>query len=67
MVFPAFPDVTPMAATGSIRIGISGWQYKPWRGVFYPKGLRHARVGICVARFLKRRLPASSGISIGSA
>lgn len=27
-------------ATGQIRIGISGWRYKPWRGVFYPKGLR---------------------------
>jgi uncharacterized protein YecE (DUF72 family) len=25
---------------GTIRIGISGWRYKPWRGVFYPKGLR---------------------------
>lgn len=24
---------------GSIRIGISGWRYAPWRGVFYPKGL----------------------------
>lgn len=22
-----------------IRIGISGWRYDPWRGVFYPKGL----------------------------
>ncbi|RKS72695.1 uncharacterized protein YecE (DUF72 family) [Motilibacter peucedani] len=22
------------------RIGISGWTYKPWRGEFYPKGLR---------------------------
>jgi uncharacterized protein YecE (DUF72 family) len=21
-----------------IRIGISGWRYEPWRGVFYPKG-----------------------------
>lgn len=21
------------------RIGISGWRYKPWRGVFYPRGL----------------------------
>ena len=21
------------------RIGISGWRYPPWRGVFYPKGL----------------------------
>ncbi|WP_433967322.1 DUF72 domain-containing protein [Tunturiibacter gelidiferens] len=24
---------------GRVRIGISGWTYKPWRGVFYPKGL----------------------------
>ena len=23
------------------RIGISGWTYAPWRGVFYPKGLVH--------------------------
>lgn len=25
--------------TVSIRIGVSGWQYAPWRGVFYPKDL----------------------------
>lgn len=24
------------------RVGISGWRYKGWRGVFYPKGLRQA-------------------------
>ncbi|MGR2753084.1 DUF72 domain-containing protein [Agromyces arachidis] len=24
------------------RIGISGWRYRPWRGVFYPVGLRQA-------------------------
>jgi uncharacterized protein YecE (DUF72 family) len=23
---------------GHVRIGISGWTYKPWRGVFYPQG-----------------------------
>jgi uncharacterized protein YecE (DUF72 family) len=23
----------------SIRIGVSGWRYTPWRGVFYPKNL----------------------------
>ncbi len=23
----------------TIRIGISGWRYAPWRGVFYPEGL----------------------------
>ena len=28
---------------GRSRIGISGWTYPPWRGVFYPKGLVHRR------------------------
>lgn len=28
-----------MADRGKIRIGISGWTYKPWRGVFYPEDL----------------------------
>jgi hypothetical protein len=28
---------------GDIRIGISGWRYKGWRGVFYPKGLPQRR------------------------
>ena len=27
------------ATAGKIRIGISGWRYKPWRGVFYPPKL----------------------------
>jgi uncharacterized protein YecE (DUF72 family) len=26
-----------------IRVGISGWRYEPWRGVFYPEGLPHRR------------------------
>ncbi len=26
-----------------VRIGISGWRYKPWRGEFYPPGLAQAR------------------------
>ncbi|PYK42575.1 MAG: DUF72 domain-containing protein [Verrucomicrobia bacterium] len=26
-----------------VRIGISGWNYAGWRGVFYPKGLPHRR------------------------
>src|SRR6187402_855993 len=26
-----------------LRIGISGWTYEPWRGVFYPKGLVQKR------------------------
>jgi uncharacterized protein YecE (DUF72 family) len=28
---------------GHIRIGISGWRYKGWRGVFYPKDLPQRR------------------------
>ena len=27
----------------AIHIGISGWRYVPWRGVFYPRGLAQAR------------------------
>jgi uncharacterized protein YecE (DUF72 family) len=29
--------------TATIRIGISGWRYGPWRGVFYPKDLAQRR------------------------
>ena len=29
--------------SGTIYCGIGGWTYEPWRGVFYPKGLPHAR------------------------
>jgi uncharacterized protein YecE (DUF72 family) len=29
--------------SGHIRIGIGGWTYEPWRGVFYPPGLVHKR------------------------
>ncbi|MGN6313533.1 MAG: DUF72 domain-containing protein [Rhodanobacteraceae bacterium] len=28
-----------MARMAKVRIGISGWRYPPWRGVFYPKDL----------------------------
>lgn len=28
-----------MSTHGAVRIGISGWTYKGWRGVFYPKKL----------------------------
>ena len=31
-----------LSAMGKIHIGISGWRYAPWRGVFYPEGLRQA-------------------------
>jgi uncharacterized protein YecE (DUF72 family) len=29
--------------TGAFHVGISGWTYAPWRGVFYPPGLPHRR------------------------
>lgn len=32
-----------MSASGIVRIGISGWTYPPWRGVFYPKKLSQKR------------------------
>ena len=28
---------------GRIRIGVGGWTYEPWRGVFFPKGLAQAK------------------------
>lgn len=39
---------------GAIYIGISGWRYKPWRGVFYPKGLTQKRE----LEFASRALPS---------
>ncbi len=29
--------------SGKIRVGIGGWTFEPWRGVFYPKGLQHTK------------------------
>src|SRR5436309_9977195 len=31
-----------MKNSGAIRVGIGGWVFPPWRGAFYPKGLRQA-------------------------
>jgi len=33
------PTSSSNSDQGKIRIGISGWRYKPWRGTFYPEGL----------------------------
>ena len=35
------PDANPSVRI--VRIGISGWTYPPWRGVFYPPKLAHRR------------------------
>jgi uncharacterized protein YecE (DUF72 family) len=29
--------------SGTIRVGIGGWDYEPWRGTFYPPGLSRAK------------------------
>jgi len=28
---------------GVVRVGIGGWTYEPWRGVFFPEGLAHTK------------------------
>ncbi|CAN5471048.1 DUF72 domain-containing protein [soil metagenome] len=33
----------PKTPTTRLHIGISGWRYDPWRGVFYPEGLAQRR------------------------
>jgi uncharacterized protein YecE (DUF72 family) len=30
-------------ASGTIRVGIGGWDFDPWRGTFYPEGLAKTR------------------------
>ena len=29
--------------TATIRVGIGGWTYPPWRGIFYPPGLAQSK------------------------
>jgi uncharacterized protein YecE (DUF72 family) len=40
---PAAKHRFPRRSAGDVRIGISGWTYPPWRGVFYPRGLPHTK------------------------
>jgi uncharacterized protein YecE (DUF72 family) len=40
------------AQSGTIRCGIGGWTFEPWRGVFYPEGLRQADELIYASRHL---------------
>ena len=42
---PGCPECQTCRVTSTdaeARIGMSGWVYPPWRGEFYPKGLRQA-------------------------
>ncbi len=43
---------SPCGPRGDIRIGISGWRYAPWRGRFYPEGLRQRDELSCASRML---------------
>lgn len=50
---PAAPSPTaprPRTAAGDVRIGVSGWRYGAWRGVFYPPGLPQHRELAYVSR-----------------
>lgn len=45
-------DDAPAKGVGDVRIGISGWRYKPWRGVFFPEGLpQRAELAYAAERF----------------
>jgi uncharacterized protein YecE (DUF72 family) len=35
--------VNAMNSSGKVYLGIGGWNFEPWRGVFYPKGLVQAK------------------------
>lgn len=50
----AMPERPGGGRRGDIRIGVSGWTYPPWRGHFYPKGLKQKEE----LSFLSRRFPA---------
>ncbi|MCC7253933.1 DUF72 domain-containing protein [Hyphomicrobium sp.] len=43
-----------MSERGTIRAGIGGWTFEPWRGVFYPEKLAHAKE----LAFASRALPS---------
>jgi uncharacterized protein YecE (DUF72 family) len=36
-------EARDMAKAGKIRVGMGGWTFEPWRGVFYPRGLTQKR------------------------
>ena len=46
----------------NIRIGISGWRYAPWRGVFYPKDLPQ-RLELA---FASRALPTIEMVTVSA-
>src|SRR4051812_8079897 len=40
---PVHREQRMSTAAGSIRVGVGGWTFEPWRQTFYPPGLPHSR------------------------
>ncbi len=48
------------AQAGKIYVGIGGWNYAPWRGVFYPEGLPQAKeLGYAASRLTSIEINAT--------
>ena len=44
----------------TVRVGIGGWDFAPWRGLFYPEGLRKAdQLGYAAARLTSIEINAT--------
>jgi uncharacterized protein YecE (DUF72 family) len=41
-MMPAMASKRSDSGAGRVRVGVGGWNYAPWRGVFYPNGLKQA-------------------------
>ena len=48
-----------MTHRGTVRVGVSGWRYPPWRGVFYPGSASAAGARLRQPRSHHRRLNGS--------
>ena len=59
-LLPRDERVDRVGCQGTVRIGISGWRYAPWRNVFYPPGLAQRReLSFAAAKFATIELNGS--------
>ena len=42
-LFPAIFGEREFNMAHAVKVGVGGWTYEPWRGVFYPEGLTQKR------------------------
>jgi len=48
---PVAPATVEAIPASPVHVGIGGWTFEPWRGVFYPPGLPHAKeLGFAASR-----------------